>query len=294
MRQPAVSRGRGAYISETSLAMCRTAVRLLFSILRGCCWGADRSGRGGRRCIRSWRQDTHRNAREAEAASGVVDDVDLADVGSGLEVSEWNIELEGDRAALRLVEACCRYDGRFIDFHAAREQLHAGEYAHRAFLAAAQAGRGGRSRRVLLARRIIDLIKQIQVLILAEDVCDVGHPLHTIAVEWIRGALVLGGWALTGENDRAQLDRRLLHVGHIDQGLEAAHGSGLVLAHDKLQLIAARCEGEASRILDVLAFHLLRLVDRELDRVSHVAHADKVVLVFGAAYGAHVVVLANR
>ena len=51
------------------------------------------------------------------------------------------------------------------------------------------------------SRRVVDLVQQIEVLVLAEDVRDVRHPLHAVAVERVGGVLVLGRRALAGEHD---------------------------------------------------------------------------------------------
>ncbi len=102
----------------------------------------------------------------------------------------------------------------------------------------------GASSARFLVRRIVDLIEQIQVLILAEDVADVGHVLLAVAHQRIDSlAWLLARLALRGQHDGAHLERSLLQIGQRDVGDERAHAAGLIFAHHKLELILARAAG---------------------------------------------------
>ena len=113
------------------------------------------------------------------------------------------------------------------------------------------------------------------MLVLADDMGDVGHPLLAVAHQRVDGVLFGGvGRALAAHDDGAELERHLLHVGDLDVGLEAAHVAGLVLAHDELEVVLAGGEGEAGGVLDVLLLHLLVGIDGEVDRLAHLADRD--------------------
>lgn len=68
-------------------------------------------------------------AGEGEAASGVVDHIDLAGVLTRFEISEGNVELEGDGVAVGFVERCGLDERCFKRFGALIEEFDAGENA---------------------------------------------------------------------------------------------------------------------------------------------------------------------
>ena len=94
-----------------------------------------------------------------------------------------------------------------------------------------------------LVRGIVDLVEQIQVLVLAEDVADVGHVFLAVAHQRIDSFRLLAGLALRGEQNRTHLERSLLQIGQRDIGDERAHAAGLVFAHHKFDLVLARAAG---------------------------------------------------
>ena len=112
------------------------------------------------------------------------------------------------------------------------------------------------------------------MLVLAEDVGDVGHPLLTVAHQ--RVDVLFGGvrLLLAAHDDGAELERGLLHVGNLNVGLEAAHVAGLVLSHDELEVVLAGGEGEAGGVLDVLLLHLLVGINVQLHGVADLADGD--------------------
>ena len=67
---------------------------------------------------------------EGEAASGVIDYVDLAGVLAGFEVAQGYVELEGDGVAAGFVELRGLDERRFKRFGAAVEEFDAGEDAN--------------------------------------------------------------------------------------------------------------------------------------------------------------------
>jgi hypothetical protein len=69
----------------------------------------------------------NRGSGEGEAASGVVDYVDLAGVLAGFEAAEWDVELECDGVARGFVELGGFDEWCFEGFGAAVEKFDAGE-----------------------------------------------------------------------------------------------------------------------------------------------------------------------
>ena len=119
-------------------------------------------------------------------------------------------------------------------------------------------------------RRIVDLVKQIQVLILPEDVRQVGHQLETVAGEWAITFLPRGD-ALAGKHNRTHLEWSLAQIRHVNVSFERSHVSGLILTHHELEVIQARRQCEAGGVLHILLSNLLRFVDSEFDRFAHIA-----------------------
>ena len=128
--------------------------------------------------------------------------------------------------------------------------------------------------RVLVLGGAVDLVEEEEMLVLAEDVGDVRHPLLAVAHQRVDGLLDGVGRALAGHDDRAELQRGLLHVRDLDVGLEAAHVAGLVLPHDELDVVLAWREREAGGVLHVLLLHLLVGIDGEVHRLAHLADDD--------------------
>ena len=116
----------------------------------------------------------------------------------------------------------------------------------------------GRGRWILPLRRVVHFVLQIKVLVGRENVRNVRHQLHLVPHERIRSAFLAGeGSAKAAEHDRAHLERRLAEVGDLHVRLERAHPTGLILADDKLQVVAAWSEYEARVVLYVLAADFL-------------------------------------
>ena len=74
--------------------------------------------------------DQDRCPGEGEAASGVIDYVDLAGVLAGFKVAQGHVELEGDGVAAGFVELGSLDERRFKRFRAAVEEFDAGEDAN--------------------------------------------------------------------------------------------------------------------------------------------------------------------
>ncbi len=83
--------------------------------------------------------------------------------------------------------------------------------------------------------------------------------IHSSAVadQGVGGVLLRIGHALAGEHDGAQLQRGFRRSGTFRSVSKRAHVAGLVFAHDELEVVAARREGEAGGVLDVLLRDLL-------------------------------------
>ncbi len=106
------------------------------------------------------------------------------------------------------------------------------------------------------------------MLVLAEDVADVGHVLLAVAHE---RTLQLAGLARGREHDGTHLERRLLHFRQRDVGFERAHAAGLVFAHHKLEVVLAGRQVEAGGVLNVFLARLLRGIEVELDGFARAA-----------------------
>ena len=99
--------------------------------------------------------------------------------------------------------------------------------------------------------RIVDLIQQIHVLVLAKDMRHIGHILFAIAHQQVGCVLVSIRCPLAGQQHRAQLHRNLLQIGHIQVRLERTHVARLVFTHDKLQVVAPGRERKTRGVLNV-------------------------------------------
>ena len=110
------------------------------------------------------------------------------------------------------------------------------------------------------------------MLVLREDVGDVGDELGLILDQRVRTFLFAGGGdALAGEHDRTHAQRDFAQIGNLHVGLERAHAAGAIFADDEFQVIAAGSEQETGVVLNVFAADLLRAVDRELYGVALMA-----------------------
>ena len=88
------------------------------------CWryrGSRRCCRGNYRRGRS-RLQHHCHSRKTEASPNVVNDVDLADVSSRLQLCERDIELKGDRTPFGNVHRFRFHQRRLLDLHAAAQR----------------------------------------------------------------------------------------------------------------------------------------------------------------------------
>src|SRR4051812_32685386 len=125
---------------KSSLRAALFAARPATTRLHGWAGRCRRNCGHGRRSGGDRRSDPQGHTREAEVAARVVDHVDLADVGPGLESGERHIELEANRVPLRNVDRV-GFDYRsFVDLYAAEQELDAGEHADGAALPACESG----------------------------------------------------------------------------------------------------------------------------------------------------------
>ena len=124
--------------------------------------------------------------------------------------------------------------------------------------------------RQLLPRRIVDLVEQIQVLILAEDVADVGHVLLAVAHQR-ESCLSCSAARCEASTIELILSGAFFRSGSVMSAIERAHAAGLVFAHHKFELILARRQVEARRVLDILLPRLQRRIEIELDGFAHAA-----------------------
>src|SRR5260370_4269206 len=124
--------------------------------------------------------------------------------------------------------------------------------------------------RIFAARGVIHLVLQIEVLVLRENVGDVGHQLGLILDQGVRAANLFraGRNALAAEHDGTHAQRRLAQIGNLHIGFEGPHAPALIFAHDKFQVIAPRREEKTGVVLHVLAADLLRAIQRELHGVA--------------------------
>src|SRR6201993_5320884 len=74
--------------------------------------------------------------------------------------------------------------------------------------------------------------------------------------------------ALAAENYRTHAQRGLAQIWNLHVGLEGAHAAGLIFAHHKFQVVAARSEDKTGVVLHIFAADLLRAVESELDGVA--------------------------
>src|SRR5208337_577956 len=161
------------------------------SLGAGGCWnrrGGGRSGRrGGRRSGRL--ADQYGKARKRETAGGVVDHIQLAEILAGLEPAERDIELETHSVAAFDVDGSGLHDWCLVYLCGSLNHFQATQQID-AWLRSFGIVRGGFG-----ARGIVDLIEQVKVLVLAEDVADVGHILLAVAhqrVDFRPGLLAWG------------------------------------------------------------------------------------------------------
>jgi hypothetical protein len=96
---------------------------------------------------------------------------------------------------------------------------------------------------------IVDFVEQIQVLVLAEDVADVGHVLWPLRTS---GLFFLLGWRMEASTIELIFSGDFFMSGSVISAIKRAHAAGLVLAHHKLHLILARRQIEAGGVLDIL------------------------------------------
>jgi len=170
--------------------------------------------------------DEDGGAGEGEASGGVIDDIDLAGVLAGFELAEGHVELEGDGVATGLVEFGGLDERRFECLLAVAEKFDAGEDVGLCLVVGASGGR-------------VDLVEEVEVLVLAEDVGQVGDELLSVVDERVISVALGHGDALGGEDDGAHFEREFAQVGDVDVGLEGAHVSGFVFADDKFEVVFA-------------------------------------------------------
>ena len=112
------------------------------------------------------------------------------------------------------------------------------------------------------------------MLVLPEDMRHIRNPLNPIPHQ--RADRLLGSiWRpLTRQNNRTQLQRSLLHIRNLQVGFEAPHPPRLVLPHHKLQMVTPRSQRKSAGILNILALHLLRCIERQFHRIANIANND--------------------
>ncbi len=172
--------------------------------------------------------------------------------------------------ALGRVELAGLHQGRLIGFDLAVEEFDAGEQMDRVlhFRGAGSlvfcVRRSGR----LVARRLIDFVEEVQVLVQIKDVGNVGDELIAIAHQ--RVLRLLGGrLALAGQDHGAHLERSLSDVRDNEIGLKGPQAAALVLAHHELEMVLARRKDESGGVLNVFAPHFLRGVERQFYCLAH-------------------------
>ena len=92
-----------------------------------------RRGRPGRRsgaAVEQRQRDQQRLAGETEAAASVIDDIDLADVQTGRQLVQGDVEGKGDRAAPGHIQAVGLDQRRLKDFRGALQKLDTGQHLH--------------------------------------------------------------------------------------------------------------------------------------------------------------------
>src|SRR5437016_1600820 len=88
------------------------------------------------------------------------------------------------------------------------------------------------------------------MLVWSENMRNVGNQFHLVPDEWV--CSIFPGRdrsAQAAQHHRAHFQRHLAKVGDLNVRLERTHPACLILADDKLQVVAARSEYEAGVVL---------------------------------------------
>src|SRR6266849_10062339 len=177
--------------------------------------------------------DQNRRARKSEVSRNIVDHVYLAHVEAGLQRQQRQIDMKNHRFAVR-GSNLIRHNGLgFVNFRATLQKLNAGEDTHavpwsfrrrrlRRFARrrVRAAIRLGTRHRIFPARCVVHFILQIEVLVLRENVGDVGHQLCLVLYQRVRAAGLLraGRNALAAVQHGTYAQRRLAQIGNLHVG----------------------------------------------------------------------------
>src|SRR5262249_43757199 len=139
---------------------------------------------------------------EGEAPCGFVDDVHLAGVRPRFEAVRRNFELKQRCSTIRRVDLGALDDRRL-------EHLHFPAIESEARLEA---------RCAVLEHRIVDLIVEIQLLVVADDVGEVGDELDAVADQRARRLASSNALQLRSKHQRTDLHWSLLELGDHNPG----------------------------------------------------------------------------
>jgi len=104
---------------------------------------------------------------------------------------------------------------------------------------------------------------------------NVGNQFHLVPDEWICPVfLVRDRSTQAAQHHRAHFQRHVAKVGDLHVRLERTHPACLILADDKLQVVAARSKYETRIVLHVLAAHLLRALHGQFHSVAQLPNAQ--------------------
>ncbi len=151
--------------------------------------------------------------------------IELANIRAWLQNCERNVELNRYGIAAFHVDSLGLHHRRLVNLGRSLDQFQAAQQVDSRLCPLWLVLSG------LLARRPVHLVKQVKVLVLAEDVADIRHVFLAFAHQR-RG--FLARLPQRGQHDGAHLQRLLLHVGKRDVRFKRAHAARLVLAYDKL------------------------------------------------------------
>src|SRR5260370_19537726 len=113
------------------------------------------------------------------------------------------------------------------------------------------------------------------MLVGRETMRKVRNQLQRVPHERIRSVfLVRDGGAQAAQYHRAHFQRRLAEVRDLHVRLGGTHPAWLILADDKLQVVAARSEYEARVVLHVLAADLLRGIHGQFHGVAQLPNTQ--------------------